>query len=253
MSAALVDVREGVMTITLNRPETLNALDSALHRALGTALAEAADPGVRVVVLTGAGRGFCSGQDVSELGDESTDRLRLYSNPNVLALRTLEKPVIAAVNGVAAGAGLALACACDVRIASERARFVPGFVALGLVPDAGATWTVTRLLGAAQTFEWLGSNRPLEAVEAKQMGLVGEVVPEAAFSARVAVVAAAYAAAPTRALGLMKLLIDGAAGRTLDDQLEVEASVQGVARATADFREGVAAFREKRPARFTGR
>src|SRR5918912_1055329 len=172
--------RDGaVLTITLNRPDVLNAFNAAMHRALGEALDEAADASVRAVVLTGAGRGFCVGQDLTEFREAPGDigtRLRANYHPNVLAIRQLEKPVIAAVNGAAAGAGLSFACACDVRVASDAASFVPAFIGIGLVPDSGGTLFVTRLLGPARAFEWMTSNRKLTAAEAHAWGLVSEVV-----------------------------------------------------------------------------
>jgi 2-(1,2-epoxy-1,2-dihydrophenyl)acetyl-CoA isomerase len=151
--------RDGaVLTITLNRPDVLNAFNGAMHKALGAALKEARDAEVRAVVLTGAGRGFCVGQDLTEFRDAPGDigeRLRSTYHPNVLAIRALDKPVIAAVNGAAAGAGMSVACACDLRIASDAAVFIPAFVNIGLVPDSGGTYFVTRLLGYARAFEWL--------------------------------------------------------------------------------------------------
>src|SRR3954451_24876161 len=167
-----------VQTITLNRPDKMNAFTRALHAALREALKEARDPEVRAVVITGAGRGFSAGQDLtefSETGDVS-DALRESYHPNVLAIRGLEKPVIAAVNGVCAGAGLSLACVCDLRIAADNASFVPGFIGIGLVPDAGGSYFVNRLLGASRAFEWMSSNRRLTAAEAHAWGLVSEVV-----------------------------------------------------------------------------
>jgi 2-(1,2-epoxy-1,2-dihydrophenyl)acetyl-CoA isomerase len=244
----------GVQTITLNRPEKLNAFTLALHQGLHDALKEARDPDVRAVVLTGAGRGFSAGQDLTEfsdLGDVGAG-LRATYHPNVLAIRALEKPVIAAVNGVCAGAGLSLACACDVRIASDAAFFSPGFVGIGLVPDAGGTFFVHRLLGASRAFEWMTTNRRLTAAEAHAWGLVSEVVEADAFEARVHEYAATYAAGPTRAIGMTKRLFDHAGTATLEEQLEMEAQLQSAAAQGEDFREGVAAFLEKRQAEFKG-
>jgi 2-(1,2-epoxy-1,2-dihydrophenyl)acetyl-CoA isomerase len=246
----------GVMTITLNRPDVLNAFDSAMHEAFRTALEEAQAPEVRAVVLTGAGRGFCVGQDLNELKEAPGDiaeRLRSTFNPNVLALRELEKPVIAAVNGPAAGAGLSLACACDLRLAASSATFVPAFIGIGLVPDTGATYFVERLLGYSRAFEWLCSGRRLSAADAHAWGLVAEVVADGRLSARAAEFAATLAALPTRALGMTKRLLERAALSSLDEQLGLEAELQNEAARSEDFREGVNAFLEKREPRFTGR
>jgi 2-(1,2-epoxy-1,2-dihydrophenyl)acetyl-CoA isomerase len=244
-----------VQTITLNRPEKLNAFTRALHFALRDALKEARDPEVRAVVITGAGRGFCAGQDLTEFG-ESGDvgaALRETYHPNVLAIRALEKPVIAAVNGACAGAGLSLACACDIRIAADNASFVPGFIGIGLVPDAGGTYFIHRLLGASRAFEWMSSNRRLTAAEAHAWGIVSEVVDGDALPARAAELASFYAGLPTRAIGMTKRLLDHADTATLEEQLEHEAQLQAAATQTDDFREGVAAFLEKREPRFSGR
>jgi 2-(1,2-epoxy-1,2-dihydrophenyl)acetyl-CoA isomerase len=171
----------------------------------------------------------------------------------VLAIRALEKPVVAAVNGACAGAGLSLACACDIRVASDAASFVPGFVGIGLVPDSGGTFFIHRLLGAPRAFEWMTSNRRLTAAEAHAWGLVSEVVEADAFPARVAELAATLAAGPTRAIGMTKRLFDHADTATLEEQLEHEAQLQTAAVASEDFREGVAAFAEKRAPGFRGR
>src|SRR5881394_539722 len=189
-----------VQTITLNRPDKMNAFNRALHVALREALKEARDPDVRAVVITGAGRGFCAGQDLTEFreaGDVGA-ALRETYHPNVLAIRALEKPVIAAVNGACAGAGLSLACACDIRIAADNASFVPGFIGIGLVPDSGGSWFIHRLLGFARAFEWMTTNRRLSAAEALDWGLVSEVVETEALPARVAELAATFAELPTR-------------------------------------------------------
>jgi 2-(1,2-epoxy-1,2-dihydrophenyl)acetyl-CoA isomerase len=237
--------RDGaVQTITFNRPDKLNAFTRAVHEELHAALEEARDPAVRAVVITGAGRGFSAGQDLTAFGEagDVAAMLRATYHVNVRAIRSLEKPVLAAVNGVCAGAGLSLACACDLRLASDAAFFVPGFVGIGLIPDSGGTFFLQRLLGTARAFEWMTSNRRLTAAEAHAWGLVSEVVEADAFAARVAERAAELAAGPTRAIALTKRLYD-----------EAEAGAQAEAAQSDDFREGVAAFGEKREARFSGR
>ena len=248
--------RDGaVQTITLNRPDVLNAFNRALHAGLRAALKEARDPDVRAVVITGAGRGFCAGQDLAEFREltDIASSLRETYHPNVLAVRSLEKPVIAAVNGACAGAGLSLACACDIRIASDGATFVPGFIGIGLVPDSGGTYFVHRLLGAPRALEWMSSNRRLTAAEAHAWGLVSEVVEADGLLAHAAKLAAYFAALPTRAVGMTKRLFDHADTATLEQQLELEAQLQAAAVQSEDFREGVAAFLEKRPPNFIGR
>jgi 2-(1,2-epoxy-1,2-dihydrophenyl)acetyl-CoA isomerase len=244
-----------VLTITLNRPDVLNALNTAVHQGLFDALERAKDPGVRAVVITGAGRGFCVGQDLQEFSSGSgdiADNLRRNYHRNVLAIRALEKPVLAAVNGAAAGAGLSLALACDARIASDAASFVPAFIKIGLVPDSGGTWLARRLLGAARAFEWLSTGRRLSAAEARDWGLVSEVVAAEHFPERVHEVAQLFAAMPTRAVWQTKRLLDTAETSTFAEQLELEAVTQAELTLTPDFREGVSAFLEKREAAFTG-
>jgi 2-(1,2-epoxy-1,2-dihydrophenyl)acetyl-CoA isomerase len=257
MAGEVLTTRAGaVLTITLNRPDVHNAITRAMHAALGKALSEAADPEVRAVVLTGAGRGFCSGQDLHEfqsLPGSIRDTLEETYHPNIRAIRALEKPVVAAVNGACAGAGLSLACACDVRVASSAASFVPGFIGIGLVPDAGGSWFVHRLLGSARAFEWMVSNRRLDADEAHGWGLVSEVVDAEVFVARVDELAAWYAALPTRGLALTKQLFERAYTASLDEQLALEGLLQQAATETDDFAEGVQAFLGKRPPDFHGR
>jgi 2-(1,2-epoxy-1,2-dihydrophenyl)acetyl-CoA isomerase len=249
--------REGaVLTITLNRPDVLNAINGAVHMGIAGGLKDARDPEVRAVVITGAGRGFCVGQDLREFDEHpgtTGDMLRATYHPNVLAIRALEKPVIAAVNGPCAGAGISLACACDIRIAAESASFIPGFVGIGLVPDSGGSFFIGRLLGSARAFEWMTSNRKLSAAEAAQWGLVSAVVPDGELPGHAAELAANYAAAPTKAIAMTKRLFDQAQLGTLADQLELEAQLQTAATESEDFKEGVTAFREKRPPRFVGR
>ena len=250
--------RDGsVLMITLNRPDVLNALNAAVHARLAAALKEAArDDAIRAVVLTGAGRGFCVGQDLTEFREapgDISERLRSTYHPNVLAIRNLEKPVIAAVNGAAAGAGLSFACACDLRIAADTATFVPAFINIGLVPDSGGTFFVTRLLGPSRAFEWLASGRRLTAAEAHAWGLVSEVVEADVLSQHVAELAAKLAAMPTRGIGMTKRLVEHAWTARLEEQLEREAQLQAAATQTDDFREGVDAFLEKREPNFGGR
>ena len=247
--------REGaVLTITLNRPEVLNALTRDLQRQLIAALKDARADEIRAVVITGAGRGFCVGQDLTEFKEGAGDvaeGLRANYHPAIHAIRELEKPVIAAVNGAAAGAGLSLACACDLRIAADSASFVPAFINVGLIPDSGGTYFIARLLGPARAFEWM--SRRLSGAEAHAWGLISEVVEADALPARAAEVAETYAALPTRGVGMTKRLFDRAAHNDLDEQLELEAQLQSAATKTEDFHEGVTAFLEKRDPRFEGR
>jgi 2-(1,2-epoxy-1,2-dihydrophenyl)acetyl-CoA isomerase len=249
--------RDGaVLAITLNRPDVYNAINRAMHDGLAEALVEAADPEVRAVVITGAGRGFCSGQDLrefQELPGGVREALERTYHPNIRAIRALEKPVIAAINGACAGAGLSLACACDVRIASDQASFVPGFIGIGLIPDAGGTWFIHRLLGFARAFEWMVSNRRVSPDEALGWGLVSEVRPADEFEGSVGELAAWYAALPTRGVAMTKQLFEHAHTASLEEQLELEAALQQAATGTEDFAEGVQAFLEKRAAEFRGR
>jgi 2-(1,2-epoxy-1,2-dihydrophenyl)acetyl-CoA isomerase len=257
MSDVVLTSRDGaVLTVTLNRPDVYNAINRPMHDALAAALREAVDPAVRAVVLTGAGRGFCAGQDLrefQELPGGVREALEQTYHPNIRALRALEKPVVAAINGACAGAGLSLAFACDVRIASSEATFVPGFIGIGLAPDAGSTWFLHRQLGFARAFEWMVSNRRLSAAEALAWGLVSDDVPAERFAKRVEELAEWYAALPTRAVAMTKRLFEHAYAASLDEQLALEAELQQAATETEDFGEGVQAFLEKRLASFSGR
>ena len=254
-SELLVTHDGSVQTITLNRPDVLNALDLAMHERLAAALDRAAQPDVRALVITGAGRGFCVGQDVGEFPRNAAavgELLRQHFNPAIRALRGLPKPVIAAVNGPAAGAGLALALACDLRLAAASASLVPAFGRIGLVPDSGLSHTLPRLIGSAAAFDWMVSGRSIPAREAEAMGLVTGVVEDADLAAETDALAAELAAGPTAAIGLTKQLIGRSLESSLDDQLDEEARLQAIAAAGDDFAEGVAAFLEKRPPRFRG-
>ena len=250
------DVLDGVATISLARPESLNALNAAMRGELLAALKAAGrDDAVRAVVITGEGRGFCSGADLRGGSGERDFRRVLTDeyNPLITAVRDLPKPVIAAVNGVAAGAGVSLALACDLVYAAQDARFIQAFVRIGLVPDSGSTRTLVRALGRHRAAQLIFSGEPLGAVEAHGAGLVNEVVPGDQLAATVHAAAARLAAAPTRAIGLAKRSINHAESALLGESLAMEAALQELAGRTADHAEGVAAFGEKREPRFLGR
>lgn len=250
------DVLDGVATISLARPESLNALNAAMRGELLAALKAAGrDDAVRAVVITGEGRGFCSGADLRGGSGERDFRRVLTDeyNPLITAVRDLPKPVIAAVNGVAAGAGVSLALACDLVYAAQDARFIQAFVRIGLVPDSGSTRTLVRALGRHRAAQLIFSGEPLGTVEAHGAGLVNEVVPGDQLAATVHAAAARLAAAPTRAIGLAKRSINHAENALLGESLAMEAALQELAGRTEDHAEGVAAFGEKREPRFLGR
>ena len=246
----------GVLTLTLNRPEALNALNAELRRALLAAVNGARrNEAVRAVVLTGSGRGFCSGADLRG-GSAEREFRRVISteyNPLVAAMRSLEKPIVAAVNGVAAGAGMSLAVAADLVVASEEARFVPAFHRIGLVPDSGLTRTLVRALGRHRAMEVLLGERQLTAADAAVAGLVAAVVPADDVRAVATELAARLAAGATRGIGLTKRLVNLVEDAPLDEGLAAEAALQEVAGRTEDHAEGVAAFAEKRDPAFRGR
>jgi 2-(1,2-epoxy-1,2-dihydrophenyl)acetyl-CoA isomerase len=251
-----LEVANGVATITLNRPDSLNALNATMRRELLDALKVIRrDEAVRAVVLTGAGRGFCSGADLRGGSAEREFRRVVTTeyNPIIQAVRELPKPVIAAVNGVAAGAGVSLALACDLIWAAEEARFIQAFVKIGLVPDSGSTRTLVRALGRHRAAQLIFTGEPLSAAEAHDAGLVTAVVPGAELAAAAANVAGDLAAGPTRAIGHAKRLINHAEDASLDASLAMEAGLQELAGRTEDHAEGVAAFGEKREPRFVGR
>jgi 2-(1,2-epoxy-1,2-dihydrophenyl)acetyl-CoA isomerase len=251
-----VEVADGVVTLTLNRPDSLNALTGAMRRELLAALKAAGrDDAIRAVVLTGEGRGFCSGADLRGGAAERAYRRVLTDeyNPLVTAIRDLPKPVIAAVNGVAAGAGVSLALACDLVYAAEEARFIQAFVRIGLVPDSGSTRILVRTLGRHRAARLIFTGDALSSAEARAAGLVNEVVPAGELKNAVHAAAAALAAAPTRAIGLAKRAINHAEDALLAESLAMEAGLQELAGRTEDHAAGVAAFGEKREPRFIGR
>lgn len=251
----LIRDEAGVRTITLNRPDVLNALNNALLAALNKAMRDAErDASVRCIVLTGAGRAFCSGQDLADVQSQyaSPDHIELGQHlrdryhPLIVKLRTIEKPVIAAVNGAAAGAGASLALACDLRIAADAASFIQAFVHVGLVPDSGGTFMLPRLVGPARALELAITGRKVKADEALAMGLVNQVVPAADLAAAADKLARQLADLPPAAIGLTKRAINAAWNNDLERQLEYEAMLQTTAGQTEDHREGVKAFLEKR-------
>ncbi len=245
-----------VLTLTLDRPDALNALNAELRGALLAAVKAAArDDAVRAVILTGAGRGFCAGADLRGGGDERQFRRVLSAeyNPLIEAIRALPKSVVAAVNGAAAGAGMSLALAADLVVAAEGVRFVPAFARIGLVPDSGLARMLVRAVGRHRAFEILMGERHLHAEEAHALGLVAAVVPADALPETAMALARRLAAGPTRGIGLTKRLVNAAEDATLADSLAVEAALQELAGRTEDHAEGVAAFGEKRDPAFTGR
>ncbi len=249
-------VSDGVATISLNRPESLNAMNAEMRGELLAALRSAArDDHSRAVIITGAGRGFCSGADLRGGASEREFRriIRDEYNPLIRTVRTLPKPVIAAVNGVAAGAGASLAFAADLIVAAEDARFLMAFVRIGLVPDSGATRTLVRALGRHAATAMIFSGEPLTARAAADAGLVASVVPADQLQGASRDLALRLAAGPSIALGYAKRLVNAAEDATLDESLELEAALQELAGRTDDHAEGIAAFTEKRDARFVGR
>jgi 2-(1,2-epoxy-1,2-dihydrophenyl)acetyl-CoA isomerase len=259
-SPVIHEKREGYHVVTLNRPDRLNAFNEAQHLALRAAFEECAeDDACRAVLLTGAGRGFCAGQDLSDrdpamLG-ESPDlgvTLETFYNPLVRQIRALEKPVICAVNGVAAGAGANIAFACDIVLAAKSAKFIQAFSKIGLVPDSGGTYWLTRHLGEARAKALALTAYPLSADEAAEWGLIWKSVEDDKLMTQAVVLAESFAAGPTHAYALTKRAIQAASTNSLDEQLDLERQLQREAGRSDDYKEGVKAFLEKRPANFRG-
>lgn len=250
------ETAEGVGVITLDRPERMNALNSAMRAEITRAVEEAPGRGARALVITGAGRAFCSGQDLSDaaLGTGDLEQvLRDEYEPMLKAIAVAPLPVIAAVNGAAAGAGANLALCCDVVIAAESAVFVQAFTKIGLMPDAGGTWLLPRQVGFARAMGAMLFAEPVTARQAVDWGMIWEAVPDDVFAAHWQARARVLAEGPTLAHGALKAAVRAAMANDFESQLGVEARLQAHCGLTEDFREGVAAFLEKRKARFSGR
>jgi 2-(1,2-epoxy-1,2-dihydrophenyl)acetyl-CoA isomerase len=257
MADLRVETVQAVTTLTFDRADALNSLTVGLKNELLAALKSIGrDRAVRAIVLTGAGRAFCAGQDLRERLEPDAAplavELRERYNPIIAAMRRVEKPIVGAVNGVAAGAGASLAFACDIRLAAPEASFLLAFGRVGLVPDSGATWFLPRLVGTAKALEMALTTEPLSAAEAERFGLVARVVPAPDLLAEAQALAGRLAAGAPRAIALTKRALNRSWDATLDEQLDYEADLQGLAGGTADHAEGVAAFVEKRRPAFTG-
>jgi len=253
MAPVLISVEAGLQTITLNRPDKLNAFNPEMHKALRAALEEALDErAIRAVLLTGAGRGFCSGQDLKERrvepGAAPIDlavSLGSYYNPLVRRLRELPKPIVCAVNGVAAGAGANIALACDIVVAARSARFVQSFARLGLVPDSGGTYFLPRLAGSARAMGLALLAEPLSAEDAERWGLIWKVFDDQQLMPEATALARKLAGGPTKGYGLIKRALHASEHNSLDAQLDLERDLQREAGFSEDYRKGVAAFLEK--------
>lgn len=252
---------DGVATVALNRPDRLNSFNQTMHAELREALGRVeSEAAIRCLLLTGRGRGFCAGQDLSDRavapGAEVPDlgeSLENNYNPLVRRLRALPKPVVCAVNGVAAGAGMNIALACDIVLAARSAKFLEPFCNLGLVPDSGGTWVLPRLIGRARATALAMLGETLTAEQAVDWGLIWQVFDDAELMPAAEALAARLAAAPTYGLGLIKRALDASAAQGLDAQLDLERDLQRLAGRSADYREGVTAFLEKRKPKFEGR
>lgn len=258
----LYEVSEAhVLTLTLNRPESLNSFNDEMSFELQKALKEAEkSPEVRAIVLTGAGRGFSAGQDLKSRSVAANgtvphlgESIRKRYSPIISKLRSMEKPVIAMVNGVAAGAGASLAFACDLRIVGSSAKFIQAFVKVGLIPDSGACWLLPRLVGFGRAMELAMLGDAITADTALQWGLVNKVVPDEQLRETTRMLAAQLAQGPTQAIGLIKRAMNKAMNVDLDEYLEYEAHLQEISGRTDDYKEGVSAFLEKRSPQFAGK
>jgi 2-(1,2-epoxy-1,2-dihydrophenyl)acetyl-CoA isomerase len=258
MSTILLSKQNGVAILTLNRPQVFNSFNAEMRQAMLTALDDcAADPSVRCVILTGEGKAFCAGQDLAEISDAATApsfEAILDEGFNLISLkiRQLQKPVVAAVNGVAAGAGANVALACDIVVAAESAGFIQAFSKIGLIPDSGGTFTLPRLVGFARASALMMLGEKVSATEAERIGMIYRSFPDAVFEEKSRELAATLAAMPTRGLALAKQALNAALTNDFETQLALETQLQGQAAATADYTEGVTAFLEKRKPVFKG-
>lgn len=256
--ALVAAIEEGIYVLTLNRPQVMNAFNEELNRALSEALRKAeTDDSVRCVVITGAGKAFSAGQDLKsrvpgEKRSLGTSLRRLY-NPLILKIRTLEKPIVAAVNGVAAGAGLNLALACDLRVASDSAAFIQAFVRVGLAPDCGGSFFLPRLVGMGRAFEMMFLGEPVSAEDALRMGLVNRVVPGAQLMEETKNLCKRLCQGPLKGIGLIKRALNKGLSGDLESQLEYEAHLQEIAGNTEDYNEALRAFEAKRKPQFKGK
>lgn len=255
------EIDQRILTITLNRPDKLNALTDTMLRELDDAFSQAeADDAIHVIILTGTGRGFCPGQDLAAALAQAAsgalrygEHLRALYNPLILRMRRLPKIIIGAINGVAAGAGMSLALACDLRIAAESASFMQAFVKVGLVPDSGSSWLLPRLVGPARALELMLSGRRVSAQEALTLGIVNEVTPDTDLMRRAIELASELANGPTVTIDYIKSAVEFALDHTLAEALDKEAELQDLAGQTADHIEGISAFLEKRLPQFRGK
>jgi 2-(1,2-epoxy-1,2-dihydrophenyl)acetyl-CoA isomerase len=259
--AILFDVADGVARLTLNRPDRLNSFTVAMHKEVADALGRVeADAGVRCLLLTGAGRGFCAGQDLNDRavspGGEAVDlgaSVELYYAPLIRRLSGLDKPVVCAVNGVAAGAGANIALACDIVIAARSAKFIQSFANIGLIPDSGGTWVLPRLVGLARALGLGLTGEPLPAEKAEAWGMIWKCVDDEALEAEASALASRFAKGPTRGLAATKHAIRASSLKTLSEELDIERDLMRELGRSADYQEGVAAFLAKRAPAFTGR
>jgi 2-(1,2-epoxy-1,2-dihydrophenyl)acetyl-CoA isomerase len=251
----LTNLENGVFTLTMNRASALNAANEEMLTAMAAALMQAErDDNVRCVVVTGAGRGFCSGADLKAgIHGSLKEHLDRTFRPVVSRMRSMAKPVVTAVNGVAAGAGASIALAGDIRVFAQSVVFVEAFIGIALIPDAGSTWFLPRLVGYNRAFDLMVNAEKVNAEDAFAMGLCERVYPDDEFQARVKTLAEKLAMGPTKTIGLTKRALNKAMTVSLEEALEYEGQLQDIAGASADFKEGVAAFLEKRAAKFTGK
>ena len=254
MEPILIDNRGAWRVVTLNRPDRLNAFNEPMHRALAKALDDAAeDIGCRAVLLTGAGRGFCAGQDLAAIAGDLGTTIENFYNPLIRRIAAMNKPVVCAVNGTAAGAGANIALACDIVLAARSAKFIQSFAKIGLVPDSGGTWLLPRLIGEARAKALAMLAEPISAETAENWGMIWRAVDDDQLQSEAEALATHLASQPTQGLAMIKQAFAKSATNTLDAQLDLERDLQRRAGETPDYAEGVSAFTAKRPPNFTGR